>query len=70
MNSDAKKAVILSVFQNTSIDHLFISAANMLGYSKYYTNLIDLDDMTPRQLTICYNRTCKVCMMIYKILGN
>jgi hypothetical protein len=69
MNSEAKKAIILSVFNNRDLDKLFIEAATMLNYTNYYTNLIDLNDMTPRQLTICYNRTCKVCLTINKLIS-
>jgi hypothetical protein len=69
LTAEAKKLIIKQVFSNTLIDQLFIQVASELGYTKYYTNLIDLDDMTDKQLEKCYERTCEVALGINALIS-
>lgn len=64
MTTKTKKIIILSIFAKTELDELFIESANMFGYADYFTNLIDLDDMTDQEVDTCYNRVCDICMNI------
>ncbi len=48
----------------------FIEVSKENGYDKYFQNLKSFDDMTDRQVSICYNRTCKMNMLATcKMLG-
>jgi len=69
LNKQAKKGIINSVFSNTELDHLFIEVANNLGYAEYYTDLIDLDDMTDNELDLCYNQTVQVALLVNEMIS-
>ena len=69
MNKAAKKSIIVSVFSNTEFDQLFIEVATNLGYSEYFTELKDLDDMTDDEVNICYDRTVQVALGVNKIIA-
>jgi hypothetical protein len=69
LNTQAKKGIILSVFSNTELDHLFIEVASNLGYSKYFTELKDLSDMTDDEVDICYDRTVQVALGVNELIS-
>jgi hypothetical protein len=69
INKQAKKGIILSVFSNTELDHLFIEVATNLGYSEYFTELKDLDDMTDDEVDTCYDRTVQVALGVNELIS-
>ena len=69
MNKAAKKSIIVSVFSNTEFDQLFIEVATNLGYSEYFTELKDLNDMTDEEVDICYDRTVQIALGVNELIS-
>ncbi len=60
MTTKQKKDFILSVFNNRTLDQIFIDGANSLGYTKYFMNLESVEDMSDSKVSKCYTRVCEV----------